>query len=288
MNTPTARPYTKWYNVHERHSLSEFKAEGYIIASIAVVLVLYVIGAALNRSKAKKWARAHAPVLASEFALVGFGGVPTNLGDKSGDELVQELASANSAKADAIVKEKSLFEFATYATGRQNVAFMDARLTLTKRFNPLQLITEMALGFFIESMASPEDTMEAILYPFDGKEAQTVPGLPGAAELRAKDSKSTYDGFVWAIVNKERMKKVRDDRYDLSITFTKDHAKLPSWLSVMSESAEITEALLTPDLVKAAEAAGDNLDYLIISDQPLDKPRTYVLLLTMAPLGFPY
>ncbi len=68
----------------------------------------------------------------------------------------------------------------------------------------------------MEAMGSPEDLMEAILYPFDGKESASVPGLPGGTELRSKDSKSTFDGFVWAIVNKERMKQIREDRYDVS------------------------------------------------------------------------
>ena len=116
--------------------------------------------------------------------------------------------------------------------------------------------------------------MEPTIYPFDGKENQTVPSLPGSAEARAKDGKSSYDAFVWAVVNKNTMQKAREQRYDLSLTFTKDNNKLPSWLTVMSESAEITEALLTKDLADAAEAAGDLLDYLIISDQPIEKPKT--------------
>jgi hypothetical protein len=70
------------------------------------------------------------------------------------------------------------------------------------------------------------------------------------------------------------MQAIRDERYDASITFTKDNAKLPAWLTVMSESAEITEALLTPELVKAAEKAGELLEYLLITDQPVDKPTT--------------
>ncbi|KAG7111724.1 UPF0674 endoplasmic reticulum membrane protein C2G5.01 like [Verticillium longisporum] len=92
--------------------------------------------------------------------------------------------------------------------------------------------------------------------------------------LRSKDSKSSYDGFVWAIVAKGRMKQLRDERYDLSITFTKDHSKLPNWATVMTESAEITEQLLTPEIIQAVELAGDAFDYLIVSDQPIDKPRT--------------
>jgi hypothetical protein len=100
----------------------------------------------------------------------------------------------------------------------------------------------------------------------------TVPGqAPGAHELR-KDTKSSYDGFVSAIVNKETMKQLRDDRYDVSITTTKDNPKLPVWATVMSESAEITDFLLTPELIKAVEEAGELLNHLIITDQPIDQP----------------
>jgi hypothetical protein len=112
-----------------------------------------------------------------------------------------------------------------------------------------------------------------VLYPFDGREASLVPQVPGTSEIKA-NNKSTFDNFVWALVNKEAMKKVRDDRYDVSITFTKDNNKLPPWATVMSESAEITDFLLTPDLVKAIDSASELFDYLIISDQPMDKPKT--------------
>lgn len=247
-----------------------------------MVLLLHLFGARLNRAKARKWARAHAKPLADQFALVGFEPVSPVAADKTGDELVQALAEANAARGDDILREKSLFEFATYATGRQNVAFVDVKLTLKKRFNPIVTFMEATVGFFWDSFAGPEDTCEASLYPFDGKEALTVPGLvPGAAELKAAQqqggsSKSAYDGFVWAIVNKERMKQFREERYDLSITVTKDNPKLPPWLTVMTESAEITEAMLTPELIKAAEQAGELLDYLIITDQPVERPKTYV------------
>ncbi|KAB5570445.1 hypothetical protein GE09DRAFT_1217883 [Coniochaeta sp. 2T2.1] len=271
---PTGVPYTKWYNVHERHSLSEFRGEGLIIACMAVILVLHLLGARLNRSKARKWARAHAGTLIDQFALVGFAPVTPNAADKSGEELVATLAADNADREDEILREKSLFEFATYATGRQNVAFVDVKLTLKKRFNPIVTAIESTVGFFWDTFATPDDTCEAFLYPFDGKEALTVPGLPGAAELKGQQSKSAYDGFVWAIVNKEHMKQFRDERYDLSITVTKDNPKLPAWLTVMTESAEITDILLTPELIKAAEQAGEQLDYLIISDQPTDRPTT--------------
>ncbi|KAF3064390.1 hypothetical protein GL218_01850 [Daldinia childiae] len=253
---PTARPYTKWYNIHERHSLSEFRAEGIILVIIAVIFTLHFIGTKLNRTKARAWIKAHAPILTGEFALVGFRGVPQQ----------------SNQDPEKLLKAKSLFEYASYATGRQNVAFMDIKLTLKKRFNPVMTGLETALSFFFDSFAAPEDAVEAVIYPFDGKEAQIVPALPGAAELRSKDSKSSFDGFVWAIVNKNNMRKLREDRYDLSITFTKDNAKLPIWTTVMSESAEVTQTLLTDELASAIKQAGDLFEYLIISDQPVDKP----------------
>ncbi|CAK7197639.1 hypothetical protein SEUCBS139899_000287 [Sporothrix eucalyptigena] len=267
----TARPYTKWYRLDERYTLNDFKIEGIIFGLMAVVFVVHFIGTRLNRSKARSWAKAHAQLLAGEFALVGFGRVPAAVAAQEDEAAALETlaAATTSANPSTLIKENSLFEFASYASGRQNVAFIDTKLKLIKRFNPFMVIAEYILSFFFESMPAPSDTLEATLYPFDGKEALTVPGLPAGAA-----NKSTYDGFVWAIVNKDRMKGVRDDRFDVSITFTKDHAKLPPWLTVMSESAEITEALLTPELIKAAEAAGESLDYLIISDQPIDKPTT--------------
>ncbi|KFH48953.1 hypothetical protein ACRE_002560 [Hapsidospora chrysogenum ATCC 11550] len=257
----TAVPWTKWYNVHERHSLSEFKAEGVILAVGLVILVLHMIGARANRRKARAWIRAHGPALTAEYALVGFSGVPT--------------IDRDDVKPDDLLKEKSLFEFATYATGRQNVAFADIKLTLSKRFNPLVNMVETIAAFLFEStFETPTDSMEAFIYPFDGKEDRTVPSLPGAAEIRAKDSKSSYDSFVWAVVNKTIMHKVRDERYDLSLTSTKDNPRLPNWLTVMSESAEITDALLTPELAAAIEAAGDDFQFLIVTDQPTEKPKS--------------
>ena len=94
--------------------------------------------------------------------------------------------------------------------------------------------------------------------------------LPQAEKI-GRDS--SYDGFVFAIVHKNKMKQLRDDRYDLSLTTTKDHAKLPVWATVMSESAEITEAMLTDDLLKAVNECGDLLEALVITDQPIEAPR---------------
>lgn len=249
--------WTKWYNVHERHSLSEFKAEGIILVLASIILLFHVFGTRANRSKGRAWIKAHAPTMKREFASVGFRGVPTLDADFD---------------PKSFIKEKSLFEFASYATGRQNVAFMDVKITLAKRFNPFLNYIELGLSLVTDTFAAPEEAVEATIYPFDGKEELTLPPSAGGVEARPRDSKSTYDGFVWAIVNKSSMQKLRDDRYDVSLTATKDNSKLPNWLTIMSESAEITDTFLTSELIEAVTKAGEAFDYIIISDQPTDKP----------------
>lgn len=270
----SAVPYTKWYNVHERYSLSDFKQEGVILVFLVIIVIVHLVGTAANRKKAKKWINAHAPILQKEFALVGFGGrLPPTAEEIENGSSAKSLANETLPLPVDLLKEKSPQEYAGYATGRQNVAFLDMKLTLLKRYSPITIIAEYALSLFFDSMPAPTERMEAVLYPFDGKEALTVPGqAPGAHELR-KDSKSSYDGFVWAIVHKDTMKQLRNDRYDVSITSTKDHPKLPNWVTIMSESAEVTDSLLTPELVKAVEEAGDVLQHLIITDQPVDQPK---------------
>ncbi|RCI16176.1 hypothetical protein L249_2203 [Ophiocordyceps polyrhachis-furcata BCC 54312] len=260
-SSPTGQPWTKWYRIQDRHSISEFKAEGVILSVVGLIILLHLLGARVNRAKARAWIRANAPVLRSEFALVGFGDVPT--------------MDHENFDADSLLREKSLFEFATYATGRQNAAFLDVKLTLAKRFNPIMSTVEAVASVVSDLFAPPTDVMEAVLYPFDGKEELTVPMLAGEeARAAGKDGRSTYEGFVWAIVHKERMQKVREDRYDVTLTSTRDNAKLPGWLTVMTESPEITEALLTKEVMEAVVAAGDWFEYLIISDQPTEKPKT--------------
>ena len=175
------------------------------------------------------------------------------------------------------MQEKSPYQFTTYASGRQNVAFVDIRLDLLKRYSPLSVLAESAIAFFFTSFEAPVERMEAVIYPFDGREREVVPARSeeeqAALEARVKDLTSSYDGFVWAVVSKDCMRQLREDRYDISLTFTKDNAKLPDWATVMSENAEITDQYLTTDLIKLITDAGqETFEFLIISDQPVEKP----------------
>ncbi|KAL8902468.1 MAG: hypothetical protein Q9207_004689 [Kuettlingeria erythrocarpa] len=275
---PTPVPFTKWYRVWERTSPADFKNEAFIIPFIILLAALHVWGRRKNKRKANLWAKTHIPILEKEFASVGHGKTAKErLGRASTSD---EVAGAGDRdfSAEGLLKEKTAQEFTTYATGRQNVAFTDITVKLFKRYNPMTLAIEMIFSFLFESMRAPKEYMEMTMYAFDGKEKELVP-VKSKAELDAKESRfkglpnSGYDACVWAVVHKEQMKGLRDERYDVSLTATKDHKSLPVWASVMSESAEVTETLLTKELVECVEKAGeDAFEYLIVTDQPIDKP----------------
>ncbi|KAL1627897.1 hypothetical protein SLS54_002164 [Diplodia seriata] len=261
-----AVPYTKWYRVWERTTLADFYQEAFILPVIIVIVLLHVWGTKANRRKAQAFVKAHSPLLRQEFASVGYSGRKAPTVDDVQASGLAKLSAEELGSENEALKEVSANEYSVYATGRQNAAFIDIKLSLLKRYNPLIRYGEQILGLFFETMPAPVERVEATIYAFDGRESQLIPNA-------GKVSNSTFDGFVWAVVHKNLMKTLRDDRYDLSLTSTKDHPKLPISYTVMSESAEITEALLTPALVKAIEEAGDALEAIVVSDQPMDQPK---------------
>ncbi|OJI98576.1 hypothetical protein ASPVEDRAFT_38065 [Aspergillus versicolor CBS 583.65] len=253
--------YTKWYRVWERTSPKDFMQEAMVLPIIILIVLFHFWGTRKNRRRATEWAKAHASPLRDEFAVVGFDGI-----QKSDDSVSVELTNPES-----ILKENSAQEFSAYATGRQNVAFLDVAIKMPKRANPVTYWMDQAFSFFFESWPAPEEIFEATAYTFDGKEKDLVP-VPGKDTSGLKVNNSAYDGFIFAIVHKSHMRNFRNDRYDASMTFTKDNAKLPQWVTIMTENAEITETLLTPELIEAVEKAGNSFKYLIVTDQPIDKP----------------
>jgi hypothetical protein len=270
--------YTKWYRVWERTQPSDFYTEAIVLPFLIVAIVVHLWGTRTNKRKAKKWMAVHMPVLDSEFSLVGYVTTPKKpeIDKIQSDFKSSVMLSGENLPAD-MLKEKTAAEFQTYATGRQNTAFVDFKLQLYKRYNPIIMAGEYIAALFFDSFSTPVERVEAIAYAFDCKEKDFVPpGVPGWEEVEKPRSTggSAYDGFVFAVVNKMAMRRLRDERYDISLTYTKDHPKLPNWVTVMSESAEVTDTMLTKDMIAAIEQAGDAVQYLIISDQPVDKPTT--------------
>lgn len=226
-------------------------------------------------------------MLSSEFAVVGY--------NSKSAETNRQIKADN--LPDDLLKEKTTQDFQSYATGRQNIAWVDLKLQLLRLSNPAVMGAEWLMSLFFESFSAPRQMMETIIYTFDGNEKKfVVPGVPGADEVAPKVASSAYDGCVFAIVNKMAMRRLRDERYDVSLTYTKDHAKLPAWATVMSESAEVTDTMLTKDVIAAVEKAGEAFQYLIVTDQPIDKPtkledaapRKRLYLCTKVPSGSNY
>ena len=249
---------------------------------IVLAMLVHLWGSSANKRKARKWMAVHQPILENEFALVGYHQMPKAISDSEGTQSdANLLESANKLDgknlADDLLKEQTASEYQTYASGRLNTAFMDAKITLARRMNPAQLVAEQIAGLFFDSVKPKKERLEAVLYTFDGKEKDFVPPrIPGADEVEKSKGtgSSTYDSFVLAVVNKLEMRRFRDERYDASLTFTKDNTKLPDFVTVMTESAEINDVVLTKDLISAIEKAGELFEFLIITDQPTDKPST--------------
>ena len=215
--------------------------------------------------------RAHAPELEKEFFTVGFISRNTpSIDDVQSSGLAKAMAADDVVIPQTLFKEKTASEFITYATGRQNTGFLDIKVKLFKRYNPMTLMVEYLFSFLFDSAQPPAERMEATAYTFDGREKDLVPKGKDAPEV--KGTNSSYEDCVFAVVNKDIMRTLREDRYDISLTSTKDNEKLPIWATTMSEAAEVTQYMITPELVKAIEQAGDAFEYLIVTDQPLDKP----------------
>ena len=223
--------YTKWYRVWERTTLADFKLEGVLIPFMLLMVLIHFWGTRTNKRIARKWMAVHAPLLDSEFALVGFHGPPKSTPYSEGVQKDGLLAASAKLTGDNVpadmLKEKTASEYQAFATGRQNVAFMDVIIQLHKRFNPAMLIAENVLGLFFESFKPAKESVESIIYAFDGREKDFVPLGPDGE--KPKVGGSGYNNFVFAVVNKMNMRRLRDERYDLSLTFTKDHPKLPNW-----------------------------------------------------------
>ncbi|KAF8165327.1 hypothetical protein B0H34DRAFT_233751 [Crassisporium funariophilum] len=151
-------------------------------------------------------------------------------------------------------------DYFNYSTGRRNIASLHTIFTLRPRHDFFQWAFQTGRTF-VDLQYRPVDDLQ-----LDFKLA------PGALA----------DNFVWAIVAKDDLLSVKDNRWDLTFTKTTENAVLPASFSVMSEYADITEHLLKPlgnfSLVTVLQDP-KILPYfrsLSITDQPRDRPTTAI------------
>jgi len=218
---------------------------GIVLLLIGLVVGLHIWGSRRNKSIATGFLASIAPVLTKEFAQVGFS---------------KPASDRQESSAEAAINAVSNQEFVSYATGRNNIAFMHTAIKLQHRNNPITLLIEFIVSFLFDQIPMPRDTITMIIQPFDGAEPTKVHG------------NSKYDNFVWALVNKRQMRRWRDERYDLSLTRTSDWEGLPEWLAVMGESKEIGDTCLYKELKDVVKECQSFFEMILVTDLPKEKP----------------
>lgn len=146
---------------------------------------------------------------------------------------------------------ESPVDYVSFATGRLLINSFTANFTLKGRQNIISLILEYVLSFFF-NVPAPADTVDIAI---------------------SINKNTPLNGFVFAIVNKEIMKRAREDKYYLSLTKTTDSDKLPVNFVFMSEAPEVTESLFTPELEEAIQKAANVLSYVAFTDQRAEHPE---------------
>ncbi|EAU84796.2 hypothetical protein CC1G_00315 [Coprinopsis cinerea okayama7 len=147
-------------------------------------------------------------------------------------------------------------DFFNFSTGRRNIASLHTIFTLRPRHDVFQIAYQTAKSL-IDLHYHPVDDLQ-----LDFKLA------PGALP---------YD-FVWAVVAKDELLSVKDNRWDLNYTKTTENPALPPNFSVMSEFADVTENMLKPlGGFSLAQVLQDPkiqpyFRSLSVTDQPRERP----------------
>lgn len=147
---------------------------------------------------------------------------------------------------------ESPVNYVSFATGRLFINSLTANFTLKGRQNIISLTLEYILSFFF-NVAAPTDNIDIAI---------------------SINKNTPLNGFVFAIVNKEIMKRAREEKYYLSLSKTTDSPKLPVNFVFMSEATEITDNLFTPELEEAVQKAANVLNFVAFTDQRAEHPET--------------
>jgi len=151
-----------------------------------------------------------------------------------------------------------------FATGRRGLYSLHTTFRLLPRHDLLQ-VAYMFLRGLVDLEYAPRDEIT-----LDFKMLYDVSSSP--------------PGFVWGVVDKNELKQLRLERWDLaSFTKTSDAIPVHPTLQIMTEYADINDMMLksgaAPSLLNALKEP-DTLQYfrsLIVTDQPEKRPDTYEL-----------
>lgn len=144
--------------------------------------------------------------------------------------------------------------FSTYASGRLRIKSMLAEISLKPRHNLFMWLMESIVSFFLDSIPKSQD-LATFEFEFD------------------EETNENFDNFIWAIVTKDNMNDYRSDSYFLSLTKTSESNKLPNQFVFMNEVPEMNDVLFTKKLNDRLIDNVNNLKFLAITDQPIEKPQ---------------
>ncbi|VVT50043.1 uncharacterized protein SAPINGB_P002572 [Magnusiomyces paraingens] len=154
---------------------------------------------------------------------------------------------------DPLVAPYSPTLYSTYATGRVGIDAVKIEFGLKGRHNPITLSLEYLLDLFFGHKVTDDYVNVTI-----------VPSSTSAAPIHP---------CVFAVINKEDMKEVREENYYLSITKTSDSPKLPNTFVFMSESAELTDNLFSTELSDAIKNSSAFLKFFALADLQKESPK---------------
>ncbi|KAL5527658.1 hypothetical protein ACEPAG_6459 [Sanghuangporus baumii] len=146
-------------------------------------------------------------------------------------------------------------EFFNFSTGRRNIESLHSVFALLPRHDGLKMLYQFCWGL-ADMTATAEDEIEL---DFKLHPSSTVPG------------------FVWGAVSKECLRTIKRDRWDLTLTRTTESPLLSGGYCIMSEYADVTEALLKSGSLNLGAALNDPsvrpyVKSLTITDQPRERP----------------
>ncbi|KAF8559089.1 DUF1682-domain-containing protein [Imleria badia] len=152
-------------------------------------------------------------------------------------------------------------DFFVFSTGRRALASLHTVLSLLPRQDPLHLLFQFLWQLY-DLRYHPRDhlSLDFLIDP---------------------DTAAATPDFVWAVVNKSELTSIKDNRWDLTFTRTTEHTSLPPAFSLMSEFADVSDALfklkLSPSTTLSTILATPpflaHLRSLSITDQPHERPQ---------------
>ncbi|KAJ3828599.1 hypothetical protein EV361DRAFT_155024 [Lentinula raphanica] len=144
-------------------------------------------------------------------------------------------------------------DFFTFSTGRKNVASLHTIFRL-KPYHDLAQTIYQTVWSLVDLQYNPKDDLQL--------------------DFKLFPSALPHD-FVWAVVAKDELKTIRDSRWDLTFTKTSENTLLPPNMSVMSEFADVTEAIFKSTAILDALRDPKIVPYfrsLAVTDQPRERP----------------